>query len=276
MKPFLAMAAAVAIVSASAFVWALASDGRRAASASAAGSDEGYDESGQWLDFWTGLDQGSQDGGDSGPAAGAGWEEVQSFGHAAWGAEAYVDHASGGLQGTPVALDEYGYGTISLGSYYGYGGWSSSSSYWWNRYNWLRRYYKKYYKNYASKWKRQWLVPDSSGRYYTSMPGSFGLYDPAGEGWGWQVDDLDDAVPAGDPVSTESSVSVVFVSPGVGSKTGSAAYIRSFDKESGTEIFSQPLPHHYSSLNVTESDGEIAVETCYDAVRPCDVQKYSI
>jgi hypothetical protein len=277
MKPFLAMASAVVLVSASALIWAFTSDGKRASAASGAGSGETDDDSGRWLDFWSGLDRESQDGADSGFGAGAfPYDGPPDSGYGAWGAEGDVENALGELHGAVLVADEYGYGTISMGTYYGYGGWGSSSDYWWNRYNWLRRYYWKYYKKHASGWKRQWAVPDSSGRYYTSMPGSFGLYDPAGNGWGWQVDDLDDAVPASEPVSTDSTVSVVFVSPRVGVKTGAAAYIRSFDRNSGTEIFSQPLPHHYSSLNVTESEGEIAVETCYGAAGSCDIRTYSI
>ena len=274
MKPFLVMASAMALVSVSAFIRAFTSDGRRG---SGSESSEAYDDSGRWLDFWTGLDQAQEEGENAGPGS-VGF--LQGGLHAPdngdWGAEGDVENALGELLGTEIVQNDFGYGTISLGTTYGHGGWSSSSNYWWNRYNWLRRYFKKYYKKHASGWKRQWLVPDGSGSAYVSMPSTFGLLDAGGNGWTWHVDDLDDAVPASQPVTTDSTVNVVFVSSRVGAKTGAAAYIRSFERSSGNEVFSQSLPHPNSSVSVTEDDGEIAVETCYGPGGACDVHRYSI
>jgi len=159
---------------------------------------------------------------------------------------------------------------------HGWGGWSSWYS--WTAYDdyvWNSSY-KRAWKKYWSSKKRKWLIPDSGGKYYVSTPGSFGLVDPGAGGWGWSAETEEDAMAAGEPVTTESAVSLVFLSPVKANATGYPTYLASFDRDTGDEIFNLSLPSGVDKVDITEEGDAITVTTCFGATAPCEQHTFTL
>jgi hypothetical protein len=174
----------------------------------------------------------------------------------------------GALEGNgfPSGADGYSYSGT-----WGWRGWDYRSYY-----SWLSRYYRYYWKKYQASGKRKWLVPDSPGSYYVTMPGGFGLYDEGSGSWRWESDTDEDEAAAGEPVTTPSSVNVVFASPKEAFLTGSPLVLKSFDRYAGGELFSTTLPPGTRDVSVSEDEGVITVEICYGDPAPCDTHTFEI
>jgi len=156
---------------------------------------------------------------------------------------------------------------------YGWGGWYSWTAY--DDYVWNNSYRSRWKKYWSSK-KRKWAIPDSGGKYYVSMPGSFGLVDPGAGGWGWSAETEEDAMAAGEPVTTESAVSLVFLSPTKANATGFPTYLASFDRDTGDEIFNLSLPSGVDRVDITEDGDAITVTTCFGAAVSCEQHTFTL
>jgi len=220
---------------------------------------------------------------DESPAGSAGDESLEP---GPWGdEETAADPAS--FSGDSVDdVQTFALGSIGVSGWedeeendlWGYGGWGWSSWYSWTAYDdyvWNNSY-KSYWKKYGSAKKRKWLVPDSGGKYYVSTPGSFGLYDPGAGGWGWSAETEEDAMAAGEPVTTGSAVSLVFLSPAKANATGYPTYLASFDRDTGDEIFNLSLPSGVDRVDITEEEDAITVTACFGAAAPCEQHTFTL
>jgi hypothetical protein len=175
-------------------------------------------------------------------------------------------------------IDDAGWDDDEENDLWGHGGWGWSSWYSWTAYDdyvWSNSH-RSYWKKYWSSKRRKWLIPDSGGKYYVSTPGSFGLYDPGAGGWGWSAETEEDAMAAGEPVTTESAVSMVFLSPAKANATGYPTYLASFDRDTGDEIFNLSLPSGVDKVDITEEEHAITVTTCFGAVAPCEQHTFTL
>jgi hypothetical protein len=173
------------------------------------------------------------------------------------------------------SIDDSGWEDDGGNELWGYGGWGWSSWTAYDDYVWNNAY-KGYWKKYWSSKKRKWLVPDSGGKYYVSTPGSFGLYDPGAGGWGWSAETEEDAMAAGEPVTTENAVSLVFLSPVKANATGFPTYLASFDRDTGGEIFNLSLPSGVDKVDITEEEDAITVTTCFGATASCEQHTFTL
>jgi hypothetical protein len=141
------------------------------------------------------------------------------------------------------------------------------------RYEYLKWYLRRYYKQYMeSRRTTRWPVAGSTGEYFVFSPGGFGVQGAPGGGWRWRVETAGDDLPAGDPVETQGSVSVVFVSPRKGVLEGSPLHVATFDKRSGDLVLDMTLHPGVESIEVEEDEeeGSVTVRTCYGGAVPCE------
>jgi len=155
-----------------------------------------------------------------------------------------------------------------------YGAGYSYSWYDWPYWRWYSNYYrnfwKNYWKRYYSRLDKKWNFSDSTGTYFVSLPGFFGVFDERNGGWKWKVEHDEDEKIISEPATTNDSINVIFINPKKTIYFGTSLIFRSFNAHTGELIFEKLLPPSTSEVNASQDGNEVLVTTCPPPPASCD------